>query len=159
MRRTDREITNVNDIKNIIDKCDVIRIAINDEIYPYIIPVNFGYEFIDDKLTLFFHSSTEGYKHKVIENDNHISFEMDCSHILMQPVDGIACSASMAYESVIGQGIVSAVGDDEKETALIKILEHYNIDDKKFNSMQLAKTKVYKIQVHCFNAKRRTKDR
>ena len=159
MRRTDREITNVNDIKNIIDKCDVIRIAINDEVYPYIIPVNFGYEFIDDKLTLFFHSSTEGYKHKVMENDNHISFEMDCSHILMQPVNDIACSASMAYESVIGQGAVSPVGDDEKETALIKILEHYNIVGKKFNSIQLTKTKVYKIQVHHFTAKRRINDR
>lgn len=159
MRRTDREITNVNDIKSIIDKCDVIRIAMNDETYPYIIPVNFGYEFIDDKLTLFFHSSTEGYKHKVIEKDNHISFEMDCSHVLMLPVDGIACSASMAYESVIGQGMVFPVGDDEKETVLIKILEHYSIGDKKFNPMQLAKTKVYKIQVNCSTAKRRTNDR
>lgn len=67
MRRRDREVTDVNDIQSIIDKCDVVRIAINDDTYPYIIPVNFGYELNGDKLTLFFHSSTEGYKHKVIE--------------------------------------------------------------------------------------------
>ena len=159
MRRIDREIKNINDIKNIVDQCDVIRIAINDEIYPYIIPVNFGYEFIDNKLTLFFHSSTEGYKHKIIEKDPHISFEMDCSHILIPPTNDVACSASMAYESVIGQGMISSIDDDEKETALIKILRHYNIDNKNFNPVQLSKTKLYKIQVHCFTAKKRIKER
>ncbi len=155
MRRTDREVTNIKDIQTIMDKCDVIRIAIHDTIYPYIFPVNFGYAFTEDKLTLFFHSSTEGYKHKVIEKDNHVSFEMDCSHVLIPSTNGIACSASMAYESVIGQGLISPVEDDEKEMALIKILEHYHIDNKKFDSVQLAKTRVYKIEVDCFTAKRR----
>lgn len=66
-RRSDREVTDANEILGIIDKCDVVCIAINDNTYPYIIPVNFGYEFNNGKLTLFFHSSTDGRKHKIIE--------------------------------------------------------------------------------------------
>ncbi len=159
MRRSDREITDVNDIQSIIDKCDVIRIAINNDTYPYIIPVNFGYEFNSGKLTLFFHSSIAGCKHNIIERNNHAAFEMDCSHILMPPINGEVCTASMAYESVIGQGTILTVNDSEKERVLGKILDHYNIRGGKFNSVQLQNTKLYKIKVKSFTAKRRENKR
>ena len=38
MRREDREITDFNEIINIIKKCDVCRIALNDKDFPYIVP-------------------------------------------------------------------------------------------------------------------------
>ena len=44
MRRKDREITEFAEIKNIFDKAKVLRIALNNGEYPYILPVNFGYE-------------------------------------------------------------------------------------------------------------------
>lgn len=159
MRRSDREITDLNEIQSIIDKCNVVRIAINDDTYPYIIPVNFGYEFNSGKLTLFFHSSMEGYKHKIIEKNNHAAFEMDCSHMLMPPINNEVCTASMAYESVIGQGKISAVNDNEKEKVLCKILEHYNIHGRKFNPVSLKNTKLYQIEIQSFTAKRRKNDR
>lgn len=42
MRRKDREITDFNEIIDIIKKCDVCRIALNDDEYPYVVPLNFG---------------------------------------------------------------------------------------------------------------------
>lgn len=42
MRRKDREITDFNEIMKIIDKCDTCRLALIDEEYPYIVPLNFG---------------------------------------------------------------------------------------------------------------------
>ena len=36
MRRSDREVTKFSDIIAIIEKCDVCRLALNDEDYPYI---------------------------------------------------------------------------------------------------------------------------
>ena len=42
MRRKDREVTDIKDIKNIIDRCDICRIALNNDGYPYILPLNFG---------------------------------------------------------------------------------------------------------------------
>ena len=39
MRRKDREITDFNEIINIIKKCDVCRIALNDKDFPYIVPL------------------------------------------------------------------------------------------------------------------------
>lgn len=54
----------------------------NNGIYPYVIPVNFGFEFNDDKLMLFFHGAKDGKKHEVIKQDNHTTFEIDCGHML-----------------------------------------------------------------------------
>ena len=40
MRRKDREVTDMYEIKNILAKSEVMRIALNNGIYPYVIPVN-----------------------------------------------------------------------------------------------------------------------
>ena len=42
MRRYDREITDKNEILEIMSRCDVCRLAFNDGDYPYILPLNFG---------------------------------------------------------------------------------------------------------------------
>lgn len=44
MRRKDREVTEVATIKQIVAQCLVLRLAITQADYPYIVPVNFGYE-------------------------------------------------------------------------------------------------------------------
>lgn len=64
MIRKDREITDINEIINIIKKCDVCRLAFFDENYPYIIPMNFGYDYDskNNKLDLYFHGAKKGKK-------------------------------------------------------------------------------------------------
>ena len=42
MRRSDREVKEFEDIVAIMEKCDVCRIALNNNGYPYILPLNFG---------------------------------------------------------------------------------------------------------------------
>ena len=42
MRRKDREITDFDEMMKIIAKCDTCRVAMFDETFPYIIPLNFG---------------------------------------------------------------------------------------------------------------------
>lgn len=59
MRQKNREIKDINKIAEVIDACEVCRIAINDEEYPYIVPLNFGYE-MKDNIILYFHSALEG---------------------------------------------------------------------------------------------------
>ena len=44
MRRADREVTDINDIRQILDEGEVLHIALNNGVYPYILPVNYGYE-------------------------------------------------------------------------------------------------------------------
>lgn len=42
MRQKDREVTELQEIIAIMRRCDVCRLALNDEGYPYIVPLNFG---------------------------------------------------------------------------------------------------------------------
>lgn len=50
MRRKDREITDKNEIRDIIGRSKVIRIAFTGEEYPYVLPFNFGYEEKDGRM-------------------------------------------------------------------------------------------------------------
>ena len=62
MRRSDREIKNIEEIMAVMRQCDVCRLALNDDGYPYIVPLNFGFTEDDGKIELFFHSAAEGHK-------------------------------------------------------------------------------------------------
>lgn len=48
MRRRDREITDKQEILEVMRKCDVCRIALHDGDYPYIVPLNFGLQVEND---------------------------------------------------------------------------------------------------------------
>ena len=52
MRRKDREITDIEEIRDIIEKCKVCRLAMQDEEGLYLVPLNFGYEFEKESLAL-----------------------------------------------------------------------------------------------------------
>ena len=82
MRQKNREITDFNEKIEVMKKCDVCRLALNDDGYPYIIPLNFGMSVEGKKVTLYFHSALEGYKVDLMKRDNRASFEMDCNHLL-----------------------------------------------------------------------------
>lgn len=42
MRRKDREVTELEAVKEIIRQCDVLRLGLADGDYPHIVPMNFG---------------------------------------------------------------------------------------------------------------------
>lgn len=90
MRRKDREVTDFSEIIEIMKNCDVCRLALNDDGFPYILPLNFGMAVNGDKITLYFHSALEGYKVGLIQKDNRASFEMDCNLNVMCDQYGIA---------------------------------------------------------------------
>ena len=59
----------LNEVKefDIISRCDTIRIAMFDEPYPYIVPVNFGEEIIGDQVVFYIHTDYEGKKNDLLE--------------------------------------------------------------------------------------------
>ena len=84
MRRSDREVTDFNEIVEIINKCDCIRLGFSSEPVPYILPLNFGIEVVDKNIILYFHSAKEGYKTTLIKEGTEASFECDTSHMIMK---------------------------------------------------------------------------
>ncbi len=155
MRRSDREITDREEIFHVMERCDVCRIALNDNEFPYILPLNFGMEVSAQSITLYFHGALEGKKYELIARDNRASFEMDCSHRLVLCEDDGNCT--MEYESVIGQGHMEIVPEEEKEHALSVLMRHYHSEDFSYNKAALPRTGVFKLTVERLQGKKRMK--
>lgn len=59
MRRSDREVTNLNEISDILRRCTVCHLGLSGA-YPYVLPLSFGFCFEGAALTLYFHGAAEG---------------------------------------------------------------------------------------------------
>ena len=154
MRREDREVTDRNEIIEIMRRCDVCRLAIHDEEYPYIVPLNFGLLVDEESMTLVFHSALEGTKLDLLKIDNRVSFEMDCQHQLQYFEEKGICT--MAYESVIGRGRITFLEGEEKFGCLKAIMEQYHHrKDVYFNPATVERTAVYVLQVESVTGKRK----
>lgn len=153
MRRSDREITDFDEIVKIMEQCDVCRLALNDVGYPYILPLNFGLKVSDGETVLYFHGAMEGRKYQLIQNDNRASFEMDCAHRLVTDPEKHTCT--MEYKSVIGRGIIEEVKESERYDALKILMSHYHREDFEFNPETVPKTRVLKLTVQEISGKKR----
>jgi nitroimidazol reductase NimA-like FMN-containing flavoprotein (pyridoxamine 5'-phosphate oxidase superfamily) len=124
MRRADRQVTEVSEILSIIEKCEVCRLALCDGDFPYVVPLNFGYEYSDGGLTLYFHCAKEGKKLGLIAQNPNAAFSLD----LPGPVRRVntACEFTMGYESVLGRGRIELLTESaDKERALTALMKQY----------------------------------
>lgn len=123
MRRKDCEVQDFDKIIEIIKRCKVIRLGLVDGGEPYIVPLNFGYEALDGKLTLYFHSAKQGRKIDIIKANNNACFEADN---LVKIVEGqTPCDWTAKYESVIGMGKIIFIEDEEgQREALDAVMRH-----------------------------------
>ena len=126
MRRKDREVLDPEEIFDMLNRCDTIRIGMRGEGYPYVVPVSFGAERVDGKTVVYFHCAREGMKVDLLRADPHVCVEGDI-FIRTEPTDhGI----TTRYESVIGFGICEFPEDREEIIHGLKVLtEHYGYMD------------------------------
>ncbi len=155
MRRSDREITDFEEMVQVMQGCDVCRLALNDDGFPYILPLNFGVKVEDGQVTMYFHGASEGKKYELLEKDNRASFEMDCSHQLISNSETGHCT--MDYESIIGRGRIEIVPEEEKTEALAVLTDHYHNGHFEFNPAAVGRTTVMKLVVEKMTGKRHAK--
>jgi uncharacterized protein len=159
MRRSDREVSGIEVIEEIINKADVCRIALADNNTPYIVTMNFGYTG-DPQGILFFHCANEGRKLEMIRKNKHVCFEMDIDHQLyVKPSndDKKGCNWGMNYRSVVGYGNISIITDKEaKKTGLDCIMKHYGNENEYFyDEKVLANTTVLRLDITEITGKKR----
>lgn len=154
VRRTDREIVEYKQILEIIEKCDCCRIGFYDGHEVYIVPLNFGYEFKEDKLILYFHGAKEGRKIDLIRKVVSVGFEMDTNYKLHK--SDTACSHSARFDSIIGNGTISMIESiTERKFALEKLmLKATHKVDWSFTEEMLNSVCIFKIEVTKLSCKR-----
>lgn len=155
MRRKDREITDIAEIKNIIDGCKVCHLAMSDGDTPYVVPMNFGYELEKESLTLYFHCAFEGRKLDILKKNPCVCFEM-CREDERVFSEKNLCGSGCYYASVIGNGRAAAVTDtEEKKKALSLLMRHVLDAEAVFTKEQADSVCVIKITVLDVTAKKK----
>lgn len=155
MRRTDREINNLDDIVDVLDRCETVRIGMNGDDYPYVVPVSFGYEISDGKVVVYIHGAKAGLKHDLIAGNNKVCVEADIFYYYT----GEGNKVTAEYESVIGFGTAKIAEGEEMIRGLDLLLNHCKVENG--SAAECAAhgiTTVYKITLDSITGKKNLAD-
>ena len=156
MRRKDREITDINEILELVAKTDVLHLGLFDGDYPYIVPLHYGYEYADGTLTFYMHGAKEGHKLDLINANPNVCVELE-NDVELIPGD-VACAYGSSYYSIMGRGTASIVTDEEEKIKGLKLLME-NQTGRAFDidARMAAAVAVIKVELDSFTAKARKK--
>lgn len=148
MRRKDREVTDLDEIFEIVRNCSVAHVGMVDHGNPYVAALNFGYERQDDSLILYFHSAYEGRKMDIWKENPNVYFQMDCVNEFITGSQENPCAFGWRYDSVTGSGQIEFIEDlEDKAHALNCIIQHLAKTEEIFHfpEKSLKNTCVYRI--------------
>lgn len=125
MRRKDREVTDLNQIFEIVRNCSAAQVGMVENGKPYVVAPNFGYERQGDTLVLYFHSAYEGHKMDILKENPNVYFQMDCVNEFITGTKENPCAYCWRYDSVMGSGQVEFIEKpEEKAHALNCMIRH-----------------------------------
>ena len=154
MTKRERQVTDENQIRHILDTAKVLHLglAVNDE--PYVVPMNYGYAMEEGKLVLYMHSALRGKKLDMMRANPKVFFEMDCD---LAPFEGEKpCQYGLVYSSVMGRGTARIVEDVEEKIEAMKLLMKTQTQkDFEFNDRLVSIVAVIRIDVEEYTAKHR----
>lgn len=147
MRRKDREITDMTEIVKMIDECHVIRLGFADGDFPYIVPLNFGYEVTNNAIAFYVHGAMAGRKYELMKKNGMCSFEMDIPlkmECLYKERD-----VTMRYKSVMGTAEIELLEGEERQRAIDDVIMNRYDETRNFdyNRNVVEHTAVAKIKV------------
>lgn len=160
MRRVDREVKDFDKIQQLIKDCHVVRLAMYGEEYPYVVPVNFGYEWEGEDLILFVHGARQGTKLNYLNKNNKVAVEMDTDHELMTKQLPERKEYSFAYRSLIGFGEAALVTDLEIKHRALQLIIHHQVGEveESIPDKAVIGTSVIEIRIKSYTMKEHNKE-
>ena len=154
MTRREQQITDINEIKEILEKSKVVHVGMVDGDEPYVVPMNYGHVFEDGKLILYLHGAVRGRKIDVLKANPKVFFEMCCD---ITPFEGeVACKYGTTYASIMGRGVATIVEDvEEKKSALTRLMKTQTGKNFTFEDKLTTVVSVIRIDTFEFTAKKR----
>ncbi|MDP4282300.1 MAG: pyridoxamine 5'-phosphate oxidase family protein [Bacteroidota bacterium] len=148
-----RTLTNPEEIRGIIGKCQVCQVGMSDENgNPYTLPMNFA--FTGDNDTVWLHSSRNGKKMDILKKNPKVCISFSTDYTLRFQNENIACSYSMKYRSVLIFGKVEFIEDPaEKADVLNRIMTHYVKRTFRFAPPALREVCCWKVKAEKIEAR------
>ena len=154
MTKRELQITDLEQIKGILDTAKVLHLGLAVDNEPYVVPMNYGYVMEGEKLTLYLHCAMKGKKLDMMRANSKVFFELDCN---WEPFAGEKpCQHGLSYSSVMGRGEAVFVEDvEEKMTAMTALMKTQTGKDFAFNAQLVSIVTVIRIDVAEYTAKHR----
>ncbi|MBQ5867236.1 MAG: pyridoxamine 5'-phosphate oxidase family protein [Oscillospiraceae bacterium] len=154
MTKRERQVTDPQQILEILDKAKVMHLGLCENNEPYVVPMNYGYTMEEDKLVMYLHSAVRGKKLDMIQANPKVFFAIDCDRM---PFEGEKpCQYGLVYSSVMGKGIARIVEDvEEKKQAMSVLMKTQTGKDFTFDERLVSIVAVIRIDVEEYTAKHR----
>ena len=155
MTRREREITDENERRELLENCEYLHLGLVDKGMPYVVPLNYGVEYVGDKIRIYLHGAKTGRKLDIIRENSACCFTMERG---TQAFEGkVACQYGMAYECLMGMGNVYIVDDEDEKMHGLHVLMKTQTgkDGFVFDEKLASIVTVMRIDVDEISAKRR----
>ena len=159
MRRANRELTNKDELKGIVERATVVRVGFTDEEGMAIVPMNYGFEWDEAAegagLTLWLHSAGEGRKADTWGTSPEVAIELDVEAGVT--TGDYSCAYSYAYESIMGTGRISPVADKANKLHGLELIMAHMAPDApvRFSGEAVERVAVWRVDLTHFTGKRR----
>lgn len=154
MRRKDKEVSEIKELIKIIEDSKIMHLGLSQNNLPYVIPLNFGYQYDGTIIKIYFHSARVGKKNDFIRSNNKCAVEMTSYFELEK--GKTACQWSAFHESVMIEGNISLVENDEEiKNAMDLLMKRYGFEGiPVYEEKYLKAMSVYCIEVESISGKR-----
>ena len=154
MTKRERQVTDEAQIRQILDKGQVLHLGLAVDNEPYVVPMNYGYTFEGEKLVIYLHSAVRGKKLDMIQANPRVFFEIDCD---IAPFEGrLPCQYGVTYSSIMGRGVARIVDDvEQKKQAMTILMKTQTGKDFSFDDKLVSIVAVIRVDVDAYTAKHR----
>ena len=154
MTKRELQVTDEASIRHILDTAKILHLGLAVDGEPYVVPMNYGYEMADGRLTLYLHSAVRGKKLDMLRSNPRVFFSLESD---LTPFEGVMpCQYGMSYSSLMGRGTGRIVEDpEEKMRAMSVLMKTQTEKDFTFNERLVSIVAVIRIDVEEYTAKHR----
>ena len=110
MRRKDREVTDPLLIEAMLEQFNTVHLGLYDDDFPYVVPVNYGFEMKNDKIFFYLHCAKQGKKIDLIKKNPKVCLTMSMFNDFP---DHMYKNYRHDYRSVIARGHAKLIDASE----------------------------------------------
>jgi nitroimidazol reductase NimA-like FMN-containing flavoprotein (pyridoxamine 5'-phosphate oxidase superfamily) len=143
-------IHNRSEIDAILKQCKTCYVAMSDDNFPYVLPMNFAID--GDRVIL--HSAQHGRMWETIKKNPNVCINWTLGEDLAWQDEQVACSYRVKSKSVIVEGIAEMVDDmEEKERIIRQFMTQYSELPFKFNEPAIRNVGILLVPMSKLSAK------
>jgi nitroimidazol reductase NimA-like FMN-containing flavoprotein (pyridoxamine 5'-phosphate oxidase superfamily) len=143
-------IHNRSEIDAILKQCKTCYVAMSDDNFPYVLPMNFAID--GDRVIL--HSAQHGRMWETIKKNPKVCINWTLGEELAWQDEQVACSYRVKSKSVIVEGIAGIVEDmEEKERIIRQFMTQYSELPFKFSEPAIRNVGILLVPMGKLSAK------